>query len=507
MIRISLRAALLCAFTLGCCAPVAVFWLWPHSALLERELRDANDNHAMIASALAQEVGAFRDYLAHTFTTHVASVADGSQTQMIETLFAPMGFLHLCVAEFDGGRVVRDVDTGGGACPEAVPAARLELIKAGLEKSETFMSGAQIVSGGAAGMLIARRTGPLLVIGAIDGAPLRRLAARIRVGDTGHAVIVDGAGRALAHPAAAWADERRDLSAAPVVAALQEGRAGVSEFVSLMSGETMRAASATVPGSDWGVFVAQPLAELQGKVDAVAASAIVTLLVGLGLSVVIALAVAHFLGQPIRAVSEAARRMAEGDHKARVAMPASGHLLGELHSLSSSFNLMAKRIERAHWQVRMPPRASAGRRAWVTWWWTRRLEDESARRESSSSLRASPRQGGAPKEGVEWATHRERWTSHSRLAAQTSKRTSRTASAASETTATSAERAVARRTFFWRRVAARLARVRRRRAARARVAAWIVRDERKASRGGPARGFGSSTTAVPKRQRGMGRRG
>jgi len=351
MIRPSLRVTLLCAFLLGCGAPLAVFWLWPHSAVLEREMAEVRQRHAMLAGNLANAVAAYHNEVTHGFSTHAPYAARGEDLAMVRRSLAPLGFRHLCVADAATGRVLRDVSIGGAPCPDVVPPARLALVKALTAQGGVGVSGAVAIAGGAPGVLIATPLHDLIVIGAVSTERIRALAQALRFGDAGHAAVVDGAGRLLAHPLDDWAHERRDVSAVAPVLALLAGDRGVAEFVSPAMGEATIAGYAPAPGTAWGVMTPQPLAEIRAKIDAVTASAIVVFAAGLSLSAAIALVVAHYLSRRIRAVAVAAERMALGDHGARVPQALLNGGVAELSSLAMSFNLMAGRIERAHLEV------------------------------------------------------------------------------------------------------------------------------------------------------------
>ncbi len=112
------------------------------------------------------------------------------------------------------------------------------------------------------------------------------MVAATKVGESGHAYIVDGRGRLIAQSDPALATSQQDLSSLPQVQAAlaapstERQREG-NTFDTSPSGASVLSASAPVPVLGWQVFVERPVAEIFGPLWSAALRGIVLLILGL----------------------------------------------------------------------------------------------------------------------------------------------------------------------------------------------------------------------------------
>ena len=162
----------------------------------------------------------------------------------------------------------------------------------------------------------------------------------IRVGETGHAFIIDQPGRLIAHPDIDKVLRGTDDAAARAMISLRDTIAaagGTPVTVKSLEGQTVIAAMAAVPSTGWTVLAEQPLSEAFAPMYAALWRTAGLLLLGAALSAALAYWLAGRMSGPIQMLREGTRRIGAGelDHRIRIA---SGD---ELEALAGSFNEMA----------------------------------------------------------------------------------------------------------------------------------------------------------------------
>jgi class 3 adenylate cyclase len=161
----------------------------------------------------------------------------------------------------------------------------------------------------------------------------------IRVGERGHAFVLDAPGRLIAHPDISLvlrgADDAtlRPFQAIRAVTAAGGGAATVEDA----QGKTVAAAAALVPGVNWSVIVEQPLSEAFGPMYAALWRTSGLLLAGSVLAAVLAFWLARRMTGPIRLLQEGTERVGAGDFDHRIEIRSGD----ELQRLAESFNTMA----------------------------------------------------------------------------------------------------------------------------------------------------------------------
>ena len=161
----------------------------------------------------------------------------------------------------------------------------------------------------------------------------------IRVGRTGEAFVLDRPGRLIAHPDISLvlrADEtgQKPLQALRAAILTRPGQAAAGQDI---SGKTVMAAMAPIPGLDWSVIVKQPLAEAFGPIYAALWRTGILLVAG----AVIAAGLAYWLAQrmvgPIRLLEDGVARIGAGHFDHRIRLDTGD----EFERLANRFNEMA----------------------------------------------------------------------------------------------------------------------------------------------------------------------
>ncbi|MFL6818484.1 MAG: adenylate/guanylate cyclase domain-containing protein [Bradyrhizobium sp.] len=180
-----------------------------------------------------------------------------------------------------------------------------------------------------------------IVIAEINLKLIWDIIASIKIGDTGHALVIDDSGRLIAHPdislvlrgGAVSRDFDRLKSA--VRAANGSAIATTGD-----AGERVVALSVHTPNLGWTVIAQQPVLEAFESIRAALRRSV--LLIGIGAIVAFALAywLARRMSGPIRQLEEGVERIGTGQFNHRIAI-SSGD---EMEQLATRFNQMAEEL-------------------------------------------------------------------------------------------------------------------------------------------------------------------
>ncbi len=169
------------------------------------------------------------------------------------------------------------------------------------------------------------------------------VVSRIRVGNRGHAYVIDAQGRLIADPDISQVLRNTDLShLAHVQAARASGSGEADEHPQAVDirGRQVLSAHAVVAPLDWLLFVELPLDEAYAPLYASIKRSGFLLLASLALAVLAALFLAHRMVVPIRSLHRSAARIASGDLAQRISIDTDD----ELEALGDQFNDMAVRL-------------------------------------------------------------------------------------------------------------------------------------------------------------------
>ena len=174
-------------------------------------------------------------------------------------------------------------------------------------------------------------------------------ASQVRSGREGYAYIVDGDGRAITHPDVVTSLRRKDLSQLPQVAnALVQinKKNDLNQMLTIApgrDGQSALIAHAVSPALGWLVFVERPLNEVQEQFRPRLIRSFGVLLLGLGVSALVAAFLARRMVAPIRSLQEGAARVGRGELGHRIDVRTGD----ELQSLAEEFNHTASQLEDA----------------------------------------------------------------------------------------------------------------------------------------------------------------
>lgn len=163
--------------------------------------------------------------------------------------------------------------------------------------------------------------------------------SRIRVGRTGEAFVLDQPGRLVAHPdislvLRADETEQRPLQALRAAILARPGQAATGQDI---TGTTVLAAMAQIPGVDWSIIVKQPIAEAFGPIYAALWRTVALLFAGAALAAALAYWLAQRMSEPIRLLEDGVTRIGAGQFDHRINLTTRD----EFERLAARFNEMA----------------------------------------------------------------------------------------------------------------------------------------------------------------------
>ena len=174
------------------------------------------------------------------------------------------------------------------------------------------------------------------------------VVSQIKVGERGHAYVVDAQGRLIAHPDISLVLRNTDMSRLAQVSAARTATGGeaperVQESEDI-AGRKVLTAYAPVAPLGWLVFVELPAAEAYAPLYAALERLAFVLLAALGFAVLAGMFLAGRMVGPIQALRAGAERIGGGDLSQRIRIKTGD----ELEALADQFNDMAGRLQESY---------------------------------------------------------------------------------------------------------------------------------------------------------------
>ncbi len=207
------------------------------------------------------------------------------------------------------------------------------------KESEPYMTIAMAGSGASAGVMMAE----------VNLKFIWDVISQIKIGKAGHAYVVDGSGRLIAHPDITLVLKQTDLSSLSQVRGALAIRSSQEEADTVMVARDQRGARvltafAPITPLGWSVFVEQPLQEAFEPLYATLLQSGLLVLASLVFSVGGCLILARKMVTPVRALQAGAARIGAGALEHRIAIRTGD----ELEALAQDFNSMAAQLEASY---------------------------------------------------------------------------------------------------------------------------------------------------------------
>ena len=174
------------------------------------------------------------------------------------------------------------------------------------------------------------------------------VVSQIKVGERGHAYVIDAQGRLIAHPDISLVLRNTDMTRLTQVQAARAAVSGAAQEpvqeAQDIQGRKVLTAYAPVAAPGWTIFVELPSGEAYAPLlESIRRSALL-LLLGLALAVVSGMFLARRMVGPIQALRAGAARIGSGDLRQRISIKTGD----ELETLADQFNDMAGKLEESY---------------------------------------------------------------------------------------------------------------------------------------------------------------
>jgi len=246
------------------------------------------------------------------------------------------------------GRQLAAVGRGATAPWEQFGGGELAAATAAALRGEEYVGTPFFPAGGAAaaaGFAVPVRdennrvTAALLAI--VSLADLQTLIAKVRVGTTGQAYLVDRRGVIIAHRDLELVRRRESLADVEIVGYLQAGQTLGSVPFRDRAGRQMLGAYDLVPGVGWGVVIEELRDEAYGSLTELRRQTVFWIALGLVLAIGIGISVAQGISRPIRAFADRALAISRGDFKGTIVSRSHN----EIGQLADTFNHMTRQLD------------------------------------------------------------------------------------------------------------------------------------------------------------------
>jgi signal transduction histidine kinase/CheY-like chemotaxis protein/HAMP domain-containing protein len=170
------------------------------------------------------------------------------------------------------------------------------------------------------------------------------VVSQIKVGEKGHAYVVDAQGRLIAHPDISLVLRNTDMSRLEQVRAARAGEREEIQQAENIQGRQVLTASAPVSPLGWMLFVELPVEEAYAPLYAALQRLGLILLAALIFAVLAGMFLARKMVGPIQALSAGAARIGAGDLGQRITIKTRD----ELEGLANQFNDMAGKLRESY---------------------------------------------------------------------------------------------------------------------------------------------------------------
>ena len=310
--------------------------------------------HTQIVTSSAERIEAFLGGTSATlrgmarFQGLTARLDEGQRSDLlIPFLDSYNSLLAVRVVTADG-RQIAEVGRGAAALWEQLGAGEAAAAAAAAQRGEEYIGPPFFPTGAAAtavgiGVPVRdennRVTAALLAI--VSLADLQSLVAKVRVGTTGQAYLVDRRGVLVAHRDLDLVRRRENLADLEIVGYLQAGQTLGSVPFRDRAGRQMLGAYDLVPGVGWGVVIEELRDEAYGSLTELRRQTVFWVVLGLVLAIGIGISFAQGISRPIRAFADRALAISRGDFKGTIATRSHN----EIGQLAETFNHMTRQLD------------------------------------------------------------------------------------------------------------------------------------------------------------------
>jgi diguanylate cyclase (GGDEF)-like protein len=351
--QVKLQYTLFLTFTIIASLPVFILGYWVQLVALEHEVTSVEEKHLLLAKNVTRDLSRYVLDVESFFKFITLNLSIESKVSGTAETLKTLGIRYIYIADNNGkiktkfpkslltdDSKIKIEDELWGVLQKTIAASRnlkniaySNLIRTGEDEIVFF--------------LVNYIQNNEIAIAALSTSYIQEAQKQISFGRRGHVAIVDRAGRAIAHPVAAWVKSMKDMSFLPPVKKMMNGETGVSKFYTpAMQGDVI-AGYTVVPRTGWGVMVPQPFEELEEHANKNQKTAFTIIIIGLTVAGLISWFLSRLLVGPILSVVYATKF--SEDEKLKFILPVEvsnsfNFIPKEIRELIDSFNSMGSRL-------------------------------------------------------------------------------------------------------------------------------------------------------------------
>ncbi len=316
--KFTLRTLLFISFIFISTIPVIILSLWVYDSALKKEYTAVYEKHLIIAKNLTNSLSRYivdlKSGLRIVSLENKNKLPGKSLTQFFNTLHVKQ--IWFINNNLDSKTWLHTTDQNKIKMPDYLKQYLTKYeSRMDLNNTESHISGILGIKTSANVFCVIRRLNNNTLLVAIVGTDyIHKIQKAISFGKRGHAAIVDGSGRVLAHPLKSWVNAMRDISAISAVKKMQKSITGVTKFYSPAIKADMIAGHTSVKETGWGVMIPQPVQELEKRADYVKSVALLIAFMGILIAGTISWGMASYITAPLSALVDYANKIAAGNN-------------------------------------------------------------------------------------------------------------------------------------------------------------------------------------------------
>jgi diguanylate cyclase (GGDEF)-like protein len=312
--RPSLRTMLILAFIVITVTPVAVMTLWLNSGIQRGVMKEAHDKNQLLSENLANPVYLYLKAAQRNLNL-LANIRTKSRDHaaITETITSQSYFENVVLISTDGtaeGYGEQPVNPEYTHFLQTDPVLR-SLISRHIAGNTGMVRNPLT---GKPSLFLVHPVGQNMLVGELRLESIERLAGAIHFGKMGHCAITDQFGHIVHHPNPEWMSRIKNIADWPIVQAGFQGKQGVMTFYSPFIKAEMIAGYAAVPEFKWVILTPQPLSELSAEAKTLINGSLLFGVLGLVISVSLAIFLADRITKPINALAEGVTRIRKNDY-------------------------------------------------------------------------------------------------------------------------------------------------------------------------------------------------
>lgn|GEM_PF-1875077 len=347
-IKIRLHHLTFIAFTVISSVPVFFLAAWVQQSAMNKEVKAVAEKHLLVANNVTRALSRYIQDVESGFRLVVSNLLHKEDVNGLPKLLENLNFLHVCLIN-PNGQVLDVISGSSNKPPQQIPLSVLSKLTEYIEQSKQTPN--QVVFSQLVRddknipriFVVQTLSEQQIVLGILTTSYIQKVQKSIAFGVRGHAAIVDGQGKVMAHPSQAWQDDMKDISQIGPVKLMMQGNTGVTQFYSPPMQADMIAGYTSVPQTGWGVMVPQPMEELSKRAQDVRFIALTITILGISIAGIISWFLAGFMTRPIQAVVNSAL-ITPKDNQLRTVNYSQRFLPQEFQELITAFNHMINDI-------------------------------------------------------------------------------------------------------------------------------------------------------------------